>query len=395
MTTVFRYRAARPNGSIVLGWLTAAETSEVWRILDERGLNPITIQSAGHVIRPRKRASRQALAVLFRAVATFVKAGVPLERALAASERLANRHLAGTLREARQALREGKTLGSALAGDGGVMPRVVIGMIAAGEHAGRLGAALEQVAEHLEREADLISRTRQALVYPMLLAAAGSVSVAMLVGIVIPRFAALVADAGGTLPVTTRLLLETGAALRENWLFLMLVLAMSVGFVRWILSNPSRRLEIERNVLAIPALGALRHAFAGARLTTALGGMLQAGVPLSIALERSGEAVSNPAIAARLQKARAQIVAGEPVTRAFTANLVVPESLLPVIAIGEEAGQLGPMLERAGVIAAQDVERRLSALVKIAEPALVLLFGAIVALVAMALLQAVYSLRPI
>ena len=224
----YRYRAARSDGGIVCGVVEAASADHAATVLADRGLYPVRLEVTADRDEPRRAAGRRDLAIVFESLASLVGAGVPLERAVAASEQVARGPLRGTLAAARTALREGQSFSHALAASRGVIPPIVLGMIRAGERGSELPAALEQVARHLEQEADLVARMRQALAYPLLLAVAGTASVLVIGTVIVPRFAELLGDLGQDLPLATRLLLTGSKILSRFW---PVVVGLSAAFV--------------------------------------------------------------------------------------------------------------------------------------------------------------------
>src|SRR6266566_8035816 len=178
--TPFRYRAARADGGIVEGIVDAASAWQANAVVTDRGLFPLAVTPAEAADGARRPASRRDLAIVFQSIAALVSAGVPLERAVASSEALARGPLRDTLATARLRLREGEGFGAALGAARGVMPGIVLGMLRTGERGSQLPFALAQVATHLEQEADLVARVRQALAYPLLLAVVGVASIVMI-----------------------------------------------------------------------------------------------------------------------------------------------------------------------------------------------------------------------
>ncbi len=392
--TVYRYRAARPDGALVQGTLDAASADQAGTAVTELGLFPLVLAPVAAGDTEKLAASRPDLAIVFRSVAALVSAGVPLERALAASEPLARGVLRETLGSARSRLREGQGFAQALSAGRGVVPGVVLGMIRAGERGSQLGPALEQVATHLEQEAELVARVRQALAYPLLLGVVGTASVLVIGTVIVPRFADLLGDMGQDLPVATQLLL-TGSALVSRFWFLLLPLALaSVWLVLEAVKRPASRRWIDETLITVPGLGSIRQALATTRVVRALGGMLRAGMPLLPALQGAREAAGDVAVAARLDRARERIAQGAPLTAALEREGALLASALQLFAVGESSGRLGEMALRAGDLAAQEAERGLKTLVTLVEPALIIAFGGMVAFVAAALLQAVYAIRP-
>jgi type II secretory pathway component PulF len=390
--SAYTYRAARQDGAIVTGALEAESHIQAATTLASRGLFAIAVEPAVEERRPA--ASRRDLAIAFRGIAALVGSGVPLERAVAASEPLTRGPLRDTLAAARQRLHEGISFTNALASGRGVVPGLVIGMVRAGERGSQLSQALEQVAAHLEQEAELVARVRQALTYPLLLAVTGVASILVITTVVIPRFAAILSDLGQQLPLATRVLLGTSQLLSRFWIPLLLIAVAgtwaAVDWVRW----PAGRKRVEETLLKLPVIGPLRRALATARVTRALGGMLRSGMPLVPALDAAREAAGDSAIADRLTRVRERVLQGAGLTAALEREDTLSPSALQLVRVGESSGRVAEMALSAGVLAAQEAERGLRTLVTALEPALIVAFGGLVAFTAAALLQAVYSLRP-
>lgn len=389
----YRYRAARADGGIVTGELGAASERDASAVLAERGLFPVALH-VNDGAEQRPAASRRDMAVVFRSIATLFEAGVPLERAVLSSVPLVRGRLRQLLEDARSGLREGKSLAQALEAGRGIVPGVVLGMVRAGERGSQLAAAMDQVATHLEGEAELVAKVRQALAYPFLLGVAGTASVLIIGTVVVPRFADLLGDLGQSLPFTTRLLLAGSSLLSRFWMPLLgLATVAAWGIVEWG-RRPSGRQWVDETLLSLPMIGRLRLALGTARVTKALGGMLRAGMPLLPALDAAREAAGDVALASRLTRARERVAQGAPLTASLEREQALSASALSLLAVGESSARVGDMALKAGDLAAQEAERELKTLVTVLEPALIVAFGGLVAFVAAALLQAVYSLRP-
>ncbi|HET9385244.1 MAG TPA: type II secretion system F family protein [Gemmatimonadales bacterium] len=391
--SAYSYRAARQDGAIVTGAVEAESHVQATATLADRGLFAIAVAPAAEDRCPP--ASRRDLAIVFRGIAALVASGVPLERAIAASEPLTSGSLREILASARERLREGASLAHALATGRGVVPPLVIGMIRAGERGSQLGAALEQIATHLEQEADLVGRVRQALTYPLLLAAVGVASIGVITTVVVPRFAAILGDLGQQLPPATRVLLGVSQLVSTFWIpGLVLAVAATWSAVEWI-RRPNGRKRMDEVLLKLPFIGGVRRALATARVMRALGGMLRSGMALLAALDAAREAAGDLAIAQRLARSRERVLQGASLGFALEREAALSPSALQLVMVGESSGRLAEMALGAGNLAAQEAERGLRTLVTALEPALIVTFGALAAFTAAALLQAVYSLRPV
>jgi len=291
-------------------------------------------------------------------------------------------------------LRRGETFAQGLGATRGVVPGIVVGMVRAGERGSQLPVALAQVATHLEQEAELIARVRQALAYPLLLGVVGVASVLVIGTVIVPRFAELLGDLGQDLPPATRILLVGSSLLSHYWFLLIPALAMALALAIEMLRRPVSRRRIEHALLTMPVIGPVRLALATARVARALGGMLAAGMPLLAALDAAREAAGDLAVAERLVRARERVTEGAPLSASLEREGALAPSALQLVQVGESSGRLADMARRAGDLAAQEAERGLKTLVTFVEPALIVAFGGLVAFVAAALLQAVYSIRP-
>ena len=390
----YSYQAARADGAIVRGVVEASSGVAASAALIDRGLHPIQLEAAEDWEVQRRPAGRRELAIAFRSIAALVSAGVPLERAVAASEGVARGALREALVESCAQLRSGRSLAQALQAARGVVPPIVIGMLRAGERGSQLGRALDQVARHLEEEAELVGRVQQALAYPALLLVAGLGSVVVIGTVVVPKFASVLEETGGELPVATRLLLAASSVIVSHGVFLVMALAAAAGaLVSWI-RQPSGGLYWDRLLLRLPLIGTVRHALASARVTRALGGMVHVGMPMLPALEAAREAAGDRVIAQRIGRVRERVAEGQALAPALEHERALSPSALQLVAVGESSGRLAFMSERAGDLAAQEAERGLRTLVAMLEPSLVVVLGGLVAFVAAALLQAVYSIRP-
>ena len=390
----YRYQAAQPDGALIGGVLQVADHAGAVDSLLARGLSPVSVEIDEAGREGGRAAGRADLAVLFRSLASLVGAGVPIERALGASVPLTSRRLQDAVEAMRRSLHEGASLSAALAETQGLVPPLVVGMIRAGERASRLPDALEQVATHLDQEVELLGRVRQALAYPLVLGSVGLVSVGVISLVILPRFAELLGDLGQDLPITTRYLLAAAGIIRSYGLLILLGgVAAAAALAAWS-RQPEARRWIHGTLLRVPLVGPLRHALATARFGRSLAAMLSAGMPMLTALDAAADAVGDRAIRDRVLRTRERVARGEPLTGALSHEVAVTPTALQLLAVGEASGQLGLMARRAGDLAAREAERALKTLASLLEPGLVIAFGGMVAFVAAALLQAVYSLRP-
>ena len=390
----FRYEAARADGRTVRGVLEASTRGAATATLSARGLYPVLVEPApeGRPGLGWHRPAARDMATVIRSLATLVNAGIPLARALQATASVASGLLRETITRVGARVDEGAALGTALADEGPMFSGVTVGLVRAGERGVGLGPALLQAAAQLEREAETRARLRAALAYPLLLAVVGSLSVGMIVLFVIPRFAAILGDLGQALPPATRALIGLSMLARR---FGLLFVVLAVPGAALAAEARRRHLRAWHEVLLdMPVVGPLRHALATARVARALGALLGTGTHALTALAIAEDAAGDQAVAARLAEARERVAEGVGLTASLREAKAITDGALQLATVGEGSGRLPELLGRAAEIEEVQAEHRLQALVALLEPALIIVFAALVAFVAAALLQAVYAVRP-
>lgn len=389
----FEYRAARPDGGIERGTLVAEGRDAASAALAARGLFTVALEQVRST--PDRAVGARDVAVGLRILATLVETGIPLTRALAAFEELAPVGWRPWLPALQSRVREGRTLADALSlvpmRDGATL----IGIVRAGERGGQLAGALGRAAALAENAQATRDAIIAALTYPVVLLIAGSVSLFILIGVVVPRFALILADLGQSLPPATRALIALTEVARAWAIPLFVVLAvLAPAATAWIARDAAAKRRYHALLLHIPIIGSVRHSLATARFSAALAGLLESGLPLSGALPSAAEAAGDAEVSERARRARERVLAGASLAGALRDERAITPAAGQLIRAGEEAGRLVDLLRHASGIEESRGRRIIQTSVRLLEPAIIVVFALVVAFVAAALLQAVYAVRP-
>jgi general secretion pathway protein F len=287
----------------------------------------------------------------------------------------------------------GLQLSEAMAQRSDVFPSDYRAILAAGEAGGVTGQVLKQIAELLARRLEIRNKIASALVYPLILILMSLVSVVVIVFVLIPSISPIFVDAGLPLPGILHFFEEV----QDNWLIVLLAVALcgAAVFVLWgkAKQNPEIMLGVDRLKCAAPMIGGfIRNREAGG-FARALGTLLVARVPLMSAMQTARALVTNRHLNALYEGAIKRVPEGTPLHRAFDSDGLLPPASLRLIAVGEESGQLGPMLiQVAGVIEA-DLQRRIERMVGLLTPALTLVIGGSIGGLIMHVMSAVLSIN--
>ncbi|MBC7897221.1 MAG: type II secretion system F family protein, partial [Cytophagaceae bacterium] len=291
----------------------------------------------------------------------------------------------------RRDVQSGQALATALRARREVFGSLAPAMVRAGEESGTLDAALDRLADHLERGRALRAQLRDALLYPALLAFVAGTGVLVLLTFVVPRFVAMLSDVGGTLPWTTRCLVFASRALAGYWwLWLGAAVALAAVVGMW-LRDPANRTRWDAARLSMPVVGRLEWLAWTGRFTRTLAALLTGGTPVLTALRQARESVDNASLGAQLDAAIARVERGDRL--AASLDRVLPPLTTQLLAVGEESGSLDAMATRAADSCDLEVQRGIRRLVGLVEPVLIVLFGGLVGFVALAMLQAIYSIN--
>jgi type II secretory pathway component PulF len=397
----YTYRALDAGGKRVAGTVSASTRAEAQRRLSVKGLysirvNPFTTHSRAQrvaLIRTRA-ASRMEVAEAFETLGNLVAGGIGLMPALRIAE-------AGTIHPAlREALasaaisiKGGMSLSRSMAKRPQVFPALSVGLVAAGEESGSLEAALDRIAALMRREDQERHRTVKALMYPAILAMSGLVTGAILLLFVVPGFAAVLEEAGGAVPLSTRLTLSLSRALPLLGGLGALGCLGAVAAAVMVRSRENGRVRLERAVMAFPGLGEVVRWRAVARFCRTLAGLLGAGIVLERALSYSARASGSDAVSAAATAVREAVLVGQPLWRALQMSALFPTLVHQLVRVGEESGALEDVLNRAAHLLEQYADRKVERLLVLIEPALVVTIGLLIGLVAVSLLQAIMALN--
>lgn len=392
----FAYRAVDAAGRRSKGRISATTPSAVTRELETRGLLALEVEEAAEAASAGGGLGfgrRRAVLEFTRAVAALLPAGMPLSRALKAAIATSPERTRPVFEQVRARVERGEELATALAEHPRVFSPLYIGVVRAGEKSGSLDDAFTRLSLYLEREDELRSKLVSLSIYPALLAVVGFASVCVLVLFVLPRFADLLLSAGAALPRSTALILGLATGAREQWRLLMLVPLTFIGVVAWLRTTAGGRRAASVLLTSIPVIGAWRRQALGAAFARMVGELLSGGAPLLAALGDARDCMDDSVARQETDRIRTRVREGGSLNAAIAEGGLFPPVLAQLVALGEEAGRLADFLLKSADLLERKTERALERLVALAEPAMIVLFGGLVALVALALLQAIYGVN--
>ena len=346
------------------------------------------------VIWESKVFGNDALAVWTRQLAGLVGAGLPLERALSTlsqeAETPRQRDLVSALREEVNA---GATFAKALAQHPREFSAIYLAVIAAGEQSGHLDMVLESLAEDLQTQQALRNKLLAATLYPAIVSVVALLIVFFLLTYVVPQVAQVFSSNQQALPWLTTFMLGLSALVQALWLWVLLLVVVSIWVLRLALRQSDFRQRFDAAWLQLPLIGRLSRGYNAARFASTLAMLAAAGVPILKALQAASDTLSNAAMRRDAQEAYAMVREGAPLASALAQHARFPRLLVMFARLGEQTGTLPTMLQRTAQQLGEEVQRRALQIATILEPLLIVVMGAVVMMIVLAVMLPIIQLN--
>src|SRR5918994_2258142 len=382
---LYTYKALDKQGEVVQDKTEGSGEQAVAHELRQQGLLVIDVKeqkvAEKDILAPFKRIKLSDLVVFSRQLATMINAGLPIVRALyVLSEQTENPKLQEVVVEVRKDVEAGLALSEALEKHPDAFSRLYVEMVKAGEIGGILDGVLLRIADQLERDQDLRRKIRSAMTYPVVVLVLAILAASFMLMFIVPVFAQLFQDLGGTLPLPTRICMLISNILTSFWGILVyagMALAV-VMFLRWKKSESGRKVW-GRAVLRIPAkIGDVVKKATLARFARTFATLSAAGVPILQAIEITATSSGNWVVENALLKSRDAIREGIPIYKPLEDEPVFPPMVTRMIAVGEETGDIDGMLSKIADFYESEVDATVKALTSIIEPLMIVVVGGIV-----------------
>lgn len=393
----FAYIARDAKGQKVNGTISAASEREVLSILSGKALFPVDVSQAKGKSNPlsRKRVSGQLMATTYGQLASLMRSGVPLLRAInVIRKQSSNARLQDVLEDIYRRVEDGATLGEAMSRYPRVFSEMAVNMVRAGGEGGFLEDALDRVAWFTEQQEDLKSRTAGALAYPMFLGVVGTLVVGGLVIFFVPKFGTMFDSLRdkGELPVITDWLLWISATLRHYGIIVLVAIGVIFAFLQQYLNTEQGRRSRDLFKMRVPLLGPVFKNLAVARFCRVLGTLLKNGVPILKSLEISRDAAGNRVLSEAIGKASENISSGQSLASPLASCEYFPPTVVEMIAVAEESNTLDDVLVEIADGLERRTARQLDLAVRLLEPVMLLVLAVLVLCVVIALLMPVIKM---
>jgi type IV pilus assembly protein PilC len=399
VTAIYRYSGRNNEGHSVKGLYKADSESDVAAMLRARGIYPVTVEEeeTGDIVDIlmdlTKKSKLKDLAVYCRQFSAIIGAGIPIVKALDILQRQAVcPALAAATQNVKDDIVGGLSLGHAFRNNSDVFPEIFVNMIEAGEISGSLNKALERLADHFERENELMNKVKSATTYPIILSITAILVVIFVVTSVLPVFASMFESYGAALPMPTRVLLGIADFLGKYYIVLILAMALAFLLFLKIKSTSKGRLQLENIYFGLPIFGPTAIKLTISRFARALSTMILSGIPLLDAIDTMDRLIESETLKIECHKMRESIQKGAGISEAAAAGDFFPPLFVEMAAIGEETGSLDEMLNKIADYYDQEVKDVFNRLSTILEPIIIVVMAVIIGFIIVSIVLPMFEM---
>ena len=407
---VFRYQAIELNGAPVEGEIEAADRKSALQMLGARGLFPSVLESRAPTeeaadqpapstrrrddrVRAAGRVSGKDITAFTREMGALLGAAIPIPQALdGLGEEEENPALRAIVLKISESVRKGAAFSAALDEHPKLFSKLYVSMVRVGEEAGVLPKVMADLAALLEHEDEMRGEVLAAVAYPVFVLCFGFVTVAVLLTVVMPKLFSMLTEMAATLPLPTLILLRASGFIQAYWIPLALGMAGALAGLRWYLRTPRGAEKWDGVKLELPVLGGVYRAAALSRFARTLGTLAKSGVSLLPALRIVENTIGNLVLGKLIARVAEETRGGDSLAAPLRKLGIFPQTVVQMISVGEESGTLAEMLLKVADIEERHMRARTKTMISMLAPALILVVGALVGFMVIALLLPIFNM---
>jgi general secretion pathway protein F len=403
---IFEYNALNLKGKTIIDIIDAESLAAARQKLRGAGIYPVSIREVEEKSSFREhrfnflfrffmpRVKSGELTMMTRQLATLLGAGFPLVSALnTLIPQAGSQTFKRVLSRIKDAIEEGEGFAAALSQYPNIFSDIYINMVRSGESSGTLELVLERLADISERQQALTHRIRSAMAYPVLMLFVGTIVLFVLLTYLVPSMTSIFTDMDQQLPGPTRFLIATSEFIKTGWWIILLGFGIAFAGLHRLKKSDAGRRWYDRTALSLPGVGTLLTKLSVARFSRTLATLLENGVPMLSALGIVKNVVGNKVMSDAIAYAADEVEKGSGLGRALNTADLFPHIAIQMIQVGEQSGDLEPLLNKMADIYENEVESTVMSLTSLLEPAIILVMGVVVGFIVLAIVLPIFEMN--
>lgn len=392
----YSYNAINQVGKIKKGVIEASSQEVATNMLKDSGLMPSSIREQsgmGGDIVIGNPVKVKDLTIFCQQFESILGAGVSVLEALnLLKEQTENKVFSKVIDDLYIRVERGESLSAGMQANSKYFPSILINMVEAGELSGSLEIALQRMAVHFDKEHELKQSVKKATTYPIVVAIIAIAVVVILIVVVVPTFVGMFEGMGTELPGTTKALIAMSDFVKSQWyIIIAVVIATIVGF-RFYSRSEVGSITLSRIKLKAPIIGDVQTKIVASRFARTLSTLLASGLPLLDALEIVAKVVDNHVAEKGLLDAQDQVSKGIPLSKPIEEMGIFPPMINHMVRIGEDTGQLEPILNKVADFYDREVETAVAQMTTMLEPAIIVFLAIVVGFVVLSIIQPMFQM---
>ena len=394
---IFKYKAFDREKKLQEGLVEAADKEYVGEILKDKGFSVVAISlvSGGKTggLNFLNRVGAKDIVVFSRQFSVLISANVAMVQALKILvDQTNNLTLKMIVSEVADAVDAGSTLSEALSKQPKVFSNFYISVVKSGETSGKLDEVLNYLADEMEKDYDMMSKIRGAMIYPaFVLCSLGVVGVVMMV-FVVPKLTAILTESGAELPLTTKILIGTSSFMTNYWWLLLIIIAALIFAFRLYVNKPKGRRQLDYLKLKLPIFGHLFQLIYLVRFTRSMNTLIVGGVTIDNSLKVAAEVVGNKIYQELIEETIKEVEDGNSISSVFQNSKTIPKMVSQMLSVGEKTGKMDIILDRISNFYGREVSNMVANLMTLMEPLIMVIMGVAVGIMVAAIILPMYNL---
>ncbi len=391
MPMSFAYTAKDAAGNIRKGVMTAEDEQEFLAKIREKGMYVTDYKERQTNTKTLKKFRTKDLAFSTRQMAAMLTSGLTLVKALDILCKEQESEAARNVwRDVYENVQKGESFSDALEVHGSVFPTLMTSMVGAGEASGQLDVIMQRLSDYYANQNKISNTIKSAMVYPIILAV---LTIAVVIGVfvfIMPAFEQLYEDPS-QMPVLSKAMMNIGKFLVNHWLIMILATAAIIFIIVYALKLPDVRMKWDRFLIKGPAFGKLVVKIYTARFAQTMASLYSSGLPMVECLKRSADTLNNTYISMKFRDIIDEVKSGETLSSSVQRADIFDSMFCSIIFVGEEAGALDEILQKTAEFYDEEADSAVKRLCAMLEPAMLIIMGIVIGLVAGAFFPALYD----
>ena len=396
----FLFKAKNKQGELKEGFIDASSSEVALEILQKNNLFPISIKEERQrdvvtkaFFKYFDKVNEKELMVFFRQLSVLIEARVPIVTSLnALKEQTENKYFKKVIEEMVADIQDGMAFSQAMQKHGDLFSNLAINMIKSGEVSGNLRKSVTYVADNIEKNYNLASKVRSALLYPVIVVIVFFIIAFLVITFVVPRLMLIIKDLGTDIPWYTKGLIYASDFMSNYWWIVLFMVLGAIGGVWYYIKTEDGRREWDQIKIKLPIFGRVFRGVYMARFADNLSVLLQGGIPIIKALNVVSAVVGNSVYQAIFLQAADEVKTGGTMSDAFKKYSLIPPVVSQMVKIGEESGQVDAVLNQIAKFYEQETDESTRNLSTLIEPILMVVIGVMVGILAFSVIMPIYNI---